>query len=114
MDEHLLAELRAVLSARAAELRATLASMHAASAPVSPDNAIGRLTRVDAMQAASVRQALSRDHETELRMVDRALQAMADGEFGVCRRCGEEIAEARLRARPQAPFCVPCTGAASR
>jgi DnaK suppressor protein len=100
--------MQVVLSARAQELRSTLGSIRASSAPVSPDNAIGRLTRVDAMQAVSVRQALARDHEAELRLVERALRAIADGQYGVCRRCREPIAEARLRARPHALSCVKC------
>lgn len=114
MNESFLAEMHAVLLARAGELRATLASMQAASAPVSPDNAIGRLTRVDAVQAVSVRQALARDHEAELRLVERALGAIAGGEYGVCRRCGEPIAEARLRARPHASSCMKCAESLAR
>jgi hypothetical protein len=80
VNDSFLAEMQVVLSARAQELRSTLGSIRASSAPVSPDNAIGRLTRVDAMQAVSVRQALARDHEAEL----------------------------RLRARPHALSCVKC------
>jgi DnaK suppressor protein len=108
------AEMQVVLSARAQELRSTLASMQSASAPVSPDNAIGRLTRVDAMQAVSVRQALAREHEAELQLVERALRAITDGEYGVCRRCGEPIAEARLRARPHALSCLKCAESSTR
>lgn len=114
MTDLFLAEMQTLLSARAEELRSTLASMHGASAPVAPDNAIGRLTRVDAMQAVSVRQALARDHEAELHLVERALRAVADGEYGVCRRCREPIAEARLRARPHALSCVKCVESAAR
>lgn len=114
MNDAFLFEMQDVLSARAQQLRSTLGSIQAASAPVSPDNAIGRLTRLDAMQAVSVRQALARDHEVELNLVDRALRALEDGEYGVCRRCGEPIAEARLRARPHAMSCVKCAEAAAR
>ncbi|MDP2319838.1 MAG: TraR/DksA family transcriptional regulator [Acidobacteriota bacterium] len=60
------------------------------TAPVSPDNAIG------------------------LHLVDRALRALADGEYGACRRCGEPIAEARLRARPHALSCVRSAESAAR
>jgi RNA polymerase-binding transcription factor DksA len=66
------------------------------------------------MQAVSVRQALARDHEAELRMAERALTSIAKGQYGVRRRCGEHIAEARLRARPQALICVPCARLAGR
>lgn len=102
------AEMRERLEARAAEIRQTLAHINASTAPVSPDNAIGRLTRLDAMQATSMRQALGRDHEIELRQIAQALKSMDDGTYGICRRCEEPIAEARLRARPEALLCVGC------
>jgi DnaK suppressor protein len=111
MDRAFLAEMETYLTARAAQLRTMVQQMHAASAPVAPDNAIGRLTRVDAMQATTMRATMARDHENELRLVERALRALDEGEYGCCRRCGEPIPETRLRARPEALFCVPCADA---
>lgn len=113
MDEVFVEEMRAQLAARAAEIRQTLAHIDTATAPVSPDNAIGRLTRLDAMQATSMRVALARDHEVELRHVERALAAIGEGEYGHCRRCKEPIAEARLRARPEALQCLACASASA-
>lgn len=40
--------------------------------------------------------------------VARALRYMAEGRYGVCEGCGGEIPVQRLRAVPQARFCVPC------
>lgn len=113
MDPSFLAEMRAQLSTRLLEIRATLGHLEGATAPVSPDNAIGRLTRLDAMQATALRQALARNHEVELGQLERALEAIDAGTYGICRRCGEEIAEARLRARPQAFLCLACTSEAA-
>lgn len=112
MDQAFLDEMHAQLTARTLEIRATLGHMEETSAPVSPDNAIGRLTRIDAVQAASVSQALARDHEVELEQIERALEALDEGVYGTCRGCGEEIAEARLRARPEAFLCLECTSRA--
>ena len=108
MDETFLNEMRERLQWRAAELRDTIARIDGTTAPVSPNNAIGRLTRLDAMQATSMRRAAARDHDLELHSVVRALKAMADGEYGICRRCKEDLAEARLRAKPEAFLCVAC------
>lgn len=114
MDDTFVEEMRARLALRVAEIRQTLAHIDTATAPVSPDNAIGRLTRIDAMQATSMRVALARDHEIELRHVERALKAIGDGAYGECRRCKEPIAEARLRARPEALLCLACASASRR
>lgn len=113
MKQTFLAEMRSLLTARDLEIRETLGHMEGVTDPVSPDNAIGRLTRVDALQATSLRQALARDHEVELGEVERALAALDDGTYGTCRRCEEEIAEARLRARPQALLCIECKSEAT-
>jgi DnaK suppressor protein len=113
VDETFLNEMRERLQSRAAELRDTIARIEGTTGPVSPNNAIGRLTRLDAMQATSMRRAAARDHDLELHHVGRALEAMAAGEYGVCRRCKEDMAEARLRAKPEAFLCVACISSAS-
>lgn len=40
--------------------------------------------------------------------IDRALQRIADGSYGVCTRRGEPIGRARLEARPAATLCIDC------
>jgi len=41
-----------------------------------------------------------------LRDVDRALQKLEDGTYGICDRCGRLIPEERLEARPWSVLCV--------
>jgi RNA polymerase-binding protein DksA len=43
-----------------------------------------------------------------LAQVERALERMAEGTYGVCSRCGAPIAEARLEAMPAADLCISC------
>ena len=40
--------------------------------------------------------------------IDRALQKIEDGSYGVCEQCGEMIPDARLQALPYAALCVSC------
>ena len=48
----------------------------------------------------------------EIASVKRALARIDDGTYGECVRCGEEIAEGRLEARPEAALCINCARAA--
>ena len=48
----------------------------------------------------------------EIASVKRALARIEDGIYGECVRCGEEIAPARLEARPEAALCIDCARAA--
>lgn len=43
-----------------------------------------------------------------LKKIDRALAKIADGTYGECENCGEDIAPARLMARPVAQLCIDC------
>ena len=46
--------------------------------------------------------------KTFLEKIDRALQKIEGGEFGVCEECGEEISVKRLEARPETTLCIRC------
>ena len=43
-----------------------------------------------------------------LNKIQEALTRLARGRYGDCHECGDEIAEARLRALPFAVRCTPC------
>jgi DnaK suppressor protein len=40
--------------------------------------------------------------------IKRALEDIADGHYGVCHNCGEDIAIKRLKASPVARYCIDC------
>jgi DnaK suppressor protein len=44
----------------------------------------------------------------KLKLIDAALERMANGEFGICIDCEEPISEKRLKALPWAAHCVRC------
>jgi RNA polymerase-binding transcription factor DksA len=45
---------------------------------------------------------------TEIASIRRALDRIAEGSYGECVRCGRDIAEKRLEARPEAALCIDC------
>lgn len=46
--------------------------------------------------------------KSQLDEVERALQRIQNGTYGVCAQCGNEIPSARLEARPESTLCVDC------
>lgn len=46
--------------------------------------------------------------EAEVRAIDKALSRMVSGRYGICDNCSEPIPVARLRALPQAQYCLVC------
>ena len=52
--------------------------------------------------------ALEAEGKEELALIDKALKRIAEGGYGLCQECGEEISEARLEAVPYAAYCIDC------
>lgn len=112
MDDARLEEFRKELLAREAELRAAEAGTAEDRAPVQLDQqAVGRLSRVDALQAQEMALETSRRRAAELRRIAAALARMEAGDYGYCVECGEEIPVRRLELDPAAPCCVDCASA---
>lgn len=59
-------------------------------------------------QDDEVLEALGQSDRAELRRIDAALGRIAEGSWGICTKCGEEIAPRRLELLPDTPFCAAC------
>lgn len=81
---------------------------------ISPDKAIGRLSRLDAMQMQQMALAGKRRLEEERRGLEAALKRIESGCYGRCQLCGEDIARERLEYQLAAVSCVPCLEKAGR
>lgn len=78
------------------------------TAPIAPDKALGRLTRLDAMQDKSVREAALAQARESLVKLELALTRVFNREFGICITCGEGIPVERLVVLPGSVRCVEC------
>ena len=103
-------ELYHLLTALREELQQLLENSSNGAQPVSLDEPIGRLSRMDAMQQQSMVQANRRTARTRLTRIEAALRRHVNGEYGLCVECEEEIGFARLKAQPESPFCIDCQG----
>jgi RNA polymerase-binding transcription factor len=52
----------------------------------------------------------SSQRRTVLSLIEAALKRIADGSFGTCVGCGDEIQDQRLQALPWTQFCLRCQG----
>jgi DnaK suppressor protein len=53
-------------------------------------------------------EALAAQLEETLAAVMAALKKLDEGTYGICEKCGKEIAPARLEAKPASTFCIDC------
>ena len=69
---------------------------------------VGRLSRMDALQAQAMSQETNRRRSLELQRIEVALRRIDEGEFGTCLCCDEPISKERLKANLTATLCIDC------
>lgn len=101
--------IRTTLIARLDALAAEDTATKSARAPVQLDQqAVGRLSRMDALQNQAMAAAQSRRRQAERQRITAALRRIDEGEYGFCLECGEEIAPDRLAIDPALALCAGC------
>ena len=93
------------------DLKQDIKSYQLLTQPVAPDNAIGRLTRMEAINSKSINEAALNKAKRTLSKMERALIRINDPDFGLCRECEEPIPFARLMIVPESDLCVRCAEA---
>lgn len=76
--------------------------------PVAPDDAIGRISRMDAINNKSIAEASMRNLRTRLDQLQKILQVVNDKDYGLCIKCHKPIAFERLKLRPEIRLCAGC------
>lgn len=76
--------------------------------PISPDDAIGRVSRMDAINNKSVAEAGLRKAEEKLKNLNNMLPNIDKKDFGKCAKCNGDIPLGRLMIMPESRFCVRC------
>ncbi|ABV38553.1 DnaK suppressor protein, putative [Shewanella sediminis HAW-EB3] len=102
-------QLLSQLEAQLIELEQEVIAIHSRGAPVQLDQqAVGRVSRIDAIQQQQMAQA----NETQMsQQLLRIKQILLDpDEYGFCHECGESIGIGRLTIHPTAELCIQCQG----
>ena len=103
-DQTIPSSVRADLTSERERLAAQIDSLEPSTSQSRVDDNFADLGQVAAEQGEN--QALAAQLRNELAEVERALQKLDDGTYGLCETCGQPIAPARLEAMPAARFCI--------
>jgi DnaK suppressor protein len=76
--------------------------------PIAPENAIGRISRMDAINNKSVVEAVLRETKNKMQQLQVMQNKINDADFGTCIKCEQIIPFGRLLIRPHSKFCVNC------
>ena len=76
--------------------------------PIEPENAIGRISRMDAINNKSINDRMLRKAKEKLKKLNLALSEINEKESGMCINCNKLINENRLMLMPEVVRCVKC------
>mgnify|MGYP001816285278 CR=1 FL=1 len=102
---------KALIELRESLLRAQETGEQAEQTVELDQTRVGRLSRMDAMQAQAMSKETGRRRRQKLMQIETALRRIENGEYGYCQECGEEIAAARLQIDPTVLLCIGCAQA---
>ena len=108
LSDEQLEELRKALISLQKTLEDDLKNASSGSKPVSLDDPIGRVSRIDAIQMQQLAKNQRARIEVRIQQVTSALNRLKTPEFGICIECEEPITFDRLKVRPEGTLCLAC------
>lgn len=103
-------ELRTGIVAEIERLEKSMLQTEEALRPIALDqSAVGRLSRIDALQNQGLTRNLSERQQARWGQLAGALRRLENGSYGICTECEGPISYERLLVFPETPVCVRCS-----
>jgi len=110
MDKLQKEDIRKAITSEIAKTKKAIANYTEMTQPIAPENSIGRISRMDAINNKSVVEAALRQAKNKLKGLKFMITKVDDENFGLCARCGQPIPVKRILLMPESPYCVHCAG----
>ncbi|MCF8222784.1 MAG: TraR/DksA C4-type zinc finger protein [Bacteroidales bacterium] len=107
-------ELVDIIKKEMVKLQRKIEELKEFTQPVEPDSAIGRISRMDAINNKSIYDASIQNSRNRLAQLENILKMKNDDSFGVCIKCHNDIPTERLKIRPEIRLCAGCLEHARR
>ncbi len=102
------ADLKSKIYATITEMEEKVRALEGMTKPISPENSIGRVSRMDAINNKGVADAAMRSAKKRLAKLQHALVKIEEPNFGSCSVCSNSIQPKRLMFMPESTRCVRC------
>lgn len=109
MDNQSKQKLKGIIIAKIKQAEDDIVDLEEMTKPVAPENAIGRISRMDAINNKGVNEAALAQTRARLLRLQMAIQNVDKPSFGLCVRCGNPIPFGRLVSMPETTKCTNCS-----
>ena len=100
--------LKIKISSKIKTLKEEIKELRNITKPIEPENAIGRISRMDAINNKAINDRMLRKAEEKLKGLLLALKRLPEDSFGKCIQCRKQINEQRILLMPHIIKCVKC------
>ena len=108
MDEAQIQEIKFKLKTEIKSTQLKINKYTTLCKPIAPENSIGRISRMDAINNKSVVEAALKVAKEKMAQLQSIQNNIKDSNFGICKKCKQEIPLERLMLQPHSKFCVTC------
>ncbi|NOQ25712.1 MAG: TraR/DksA family transcriptional regulator [Bacteroidales bacterium] len=108
MEKKIINEIKVKIITEIDKTKKSIIEYKEITKPIAPENAIGRISRMDAINNKSVAEAALRTAEEKLDKLNYMLTQVGEADFGVCAKCKKPIPIGRILLMPQSRHCVNC------
>lgn len=109
MKDKELKKIKKILTDEISKVNNNILEYKISTRPISPENSIGRVSRMDAINNKSVVEAVLRNSETKLKGLKIILSKIHKDDFGICIICKTKIPIERIIIIPETEKCVHCS-----
>ena len=108
MEKNKIKEIEKIISKELNETLISINEYKELTKPVSPENSIGRVSRMDAINNKSVMEESLRKLEAKYEKLKFIKTQTQNEDFGMCLKCKNQIPLGRIMIIPESRFCVKC------
>ena len=108
MEKNKIKEIEKIISKELNETLISINEYKELTKPISPENSIGRVSRIDAINNKSVMEESLRKLEAKYEKLKFIKTQTQNEDFGMCLKCKNEIPLGRIMIIPESRFCVKC------
>lgn len=103
-------KLKSIIAHKISSISIEIEELVELTKPIPLDAAIGRVSRMDAINNKAINESSLREKKKTLTQLERILENSDSKDFGFCQKCGNDIPFGRLEYMPQTTRCVNCSG----
>ena len=108
MEKNKIKEIEKIISKELDETLISINEYKELTKPIKPENSIGRVSRMDAINNKSVMEESLRKLEAKYEKLKFIKTQTQNEDFGMCLKCKNQIPLGRIMIIPESRFCVKC------